>query len=96
MVSDAQPEQALHQGTLQLLTALKARYVRDTTAVQMPPDFLEDFALKWENEGLLRIVNDLSEALTMNCHRNSCVLIQHNSPEGLSHFIAVVSLLHLQ
>jgi len=55
-----QPEQALHQGTLQLLTALKARYVRDTTAVQMPPDFLEDFALKWENEGLLRIVNDLS------------------------------------
>ena len=51
-----QPEAAEQRGPLQLLDALEARHSRAADAVQMPPEFLEQFAARYENEGLESIV----------------------------------------
>lgn len=51
-----QPDAAQKRGALQLLDALEARFSSTADRVQMPPQFLEQFAARFEEEGLSPIV----------------------------------------
>ncbi len=52
----AQPDAARHRGVLQLLDALEARLMHRDDQPQMPPEFLEQFAARFEEEGLPDLV----------------------------------------
>ncbi len=57
-----QPEAAQQRGALQLLDALEARFSQDADKVQMPAGFLEQFAAKYENDGLDSVVEAIGVA----------------------------------
>ncbi len=58
-----QPQEAQQRGALQLLDALEARSQPSGTAAPMPPEFLEEFAARFEEEGLPDIVTAIGTAL---------------------------------
>ena len=57
----AQPDAARQRGVLQLLDALEARLMHRDGQPQMPPEFLEQFAARFEEEGLPDLVNSWGE-----------------------------------
>jgi hypothetical protein len=57
----AQPDAARQRGVLQLLDALEARLMHRDDQPQMPPEFLEQFAARFEEEGLPDLVNSWGE-----------------------------------
>lgn len=56
-----QPKVAKGRGSAQLLDALIARIAQKGDAVHMPPDFLEQFAARFEDEGLAELMPSIGE-----------------------------------
>lgn len=61
--STVQPDAARHRGVLQLLDALEARLMHRDDQPQMPPEFLEQFAARFEEEGLPDLVSSWGESV---------------------------------
>jgi hypothetical protein len=63
----AQPDAARQRGVVQLLDALEARLMHRDDQPQMPPEFLEQFAARFEEEGLPDLVNSWGEWTWFAC-----------------------------